>query len=527
MTELVHHLLSDQSKIAPNNCAIIFNEKKITYSSLNENANKVTQWLRLKGIRPRARIMLYGATNDVLVAALFGILKTGATAVPINPQISPEKIQFILRDCNPSAIIGDAELIEKNTRQEDIKNIPILNVDPNPAPCEMQIICDNWGEISSTQPPQTKIPILPDDLALIIYTSGSSMEPRGVMCPHKQIIFATTSINSVIKNTPHDIILCGLPLSFDYGLYQIFLAFQAGATLILEKNFSVIPAIPNLIKKNNVTGLPGVPALFSLLIRSKMFERVELPSLRYITSTGDTFQPIHIKKLNKLLPNVLIYSMYGLTECKRVSIMPPTELLKNPTSVGVPLPDTNVFIIDETGKQKIKGENGELIVSGHHVMKGYWNNPTETKRKFVKDNASGITYLHTGDIFYIDNNGLLHFVGRKDMFIKNRGVKISPFEIENAISGLEGVLEVGVVGVPDIDLGEKIFAFISITSINIFNVEKTKDKCIRSLSSTPPPDKFIISERPLPKNNNNKIDRIKLRERGVELKANSEEIIIE
>lgn len=516
----MHHLLEEQAKIAPNSKAIIHGKNTLTYSSLNMRANQVEQWLISKDIGIGERVLLYSQNNDWLVAALFGIIKLGGIAVPVHPKTPPETFSFIIKDCSPSAIIGNLDLIMPYYAKVDDEGIPVLFISSDSFPVAKGENPSLWDMLSSLPADIPNVVISPDDLALIIYTSGSTKNPRGVMCPHRQVIFSTFAINSILKNSSKDVILCGLPMSFDYGLYQIFLTFQAGGMLILEKDFTFIPGIPRLLKQYNVTGFPGVPTLFATLLRSRMLERVHLPSLRYITSTGDHFSPSYIKKLQDILPKISIISMYGLTECKRVSIMPPELLTDFPLSVGFPLPNTQVLIIDENGKECPTGLEGELVVQGPHVMRGYWNNPSETKLKFRKDETSGISCLYTGDIFYKDNNGLLYFVSRKDYFIKSRGEKISPAEVESFLCGLDGVLEAGVVGVPDALLGESVWTFISVSNIISTDKKEIMNKCVQSLSPASCPDKIILSESPLPKTQNQKLDRIKLRKIAIDMKAN-------
>ncbi len=510
LTQLLDDQFSDRDAIADN-------LGLHTYSEINSLAEKIAEWLVNSEVKAGDRVVICGINSSRLVAAIFGILKINGVIVPIHPDTPISRFDFVLQDCMPAAIVTDTSRIQTHAAALRRANIPILltsdeDVDRNSVESDIA----SWSSLSQYSGYSKSNQFSDRSLAAIIYTSGSSKDPRGVMLPHQQMIFATTSINSVIGNDSRDVILCGLPLSFDYGLYQIFLAFQAGAKLVLEPDFHVPMTIPRLINEYGVTGFPGVPSIFAMLLRSRLLERSPLPSLRYITSTGDVFPTSYIQELRRLLPNVTIFPMYGLTECKRVSIMPRDQLIGHESSVGLPLPGTNVLIIDEMGQAVPPGEVGELVVRGPHVMAGYWNNPEETAKRFRLDISKSETVLHTGDNFYTDGDGFLYFVGRREMFIKSRGHKISPLEIEATIYKMKGVIEAAVVGIPDPILGESIWAFVSLTNSECAGPSEITDYCRNNLSLVARPSHVMVLKS-LPKTINGKIDRIRLCELALEM----------
>jgi amino acid adenylation domain-containing protein len=467
------------------------------------------------GVKLGDRVILYGVNSDRLVTALFGILKAGAAFVPVHPETSIAKLEFILQDCTPSAIVADRNLLErqdspiKNSTQPILLTSDSYNFDENDGKIK------SWKVLEAYLDCQPDVKITSDDLAAIIYTSGSTKDPRGVIEPHRQIIFASTAINAVIQNNKEDKVLCGLPLSFDYGLYQIFLTFQVGATLILEKDFSVPLSIPRILKLNDVTGFPGVPSVFAMLLRSRLLERVELPNLRYITSTGDIFPVPHIRWLKELFPHTTIFPMYGLTECKRVSIMPKGQWDSHEFSVGQALPGTQVFIVDEDGKEVPSGIIGELVIRGTHVMAGYWNVPEETSRRFRYNSLTGEILLHSGDFFKKDQDGFLYFVGRDDTLIKSRGHRISPSEIESFLCGLNGIAEAAVVGIPDAIQGESVCAYVSLNNTHKITEADIIEACKHGLSLAARPQHVLIFDSALPKTSNGKLDRTILRKMAI------------
>ena len=509
---LITDLLDWQVEHNPNKVAIVHRGSEYTYASLNTQANCIGHWLCRTGFKPGDRVVLYGVNGDRLVAALFGILKAGGIFVPVHPETSYRKIEFILQDCTPAAIVTDPELLGSHKCLRSRFTQPVL-VTSNDLPIrevwEGNIV--SWDVLHSYPDHSPGVDVTPDDLAAIIYTSGSTKDPKGVMEPHRQIVFAASAINAVLKNSAEDVILLGLPFSFDYGLYQIFLAFQVGAKLVLERDFALPMAIPRLLSLHKVTGFPGVPSLFAMLLRSRLLERVNLPNLRYLSSTGDVFPPSHIRRLRELFPHTTIFLMYGLTECKRVSIVPQGKLDSHESSVGLPLPGTQVSVVNGDGRAVPPGMIGELVVRGPHVMAGYWNDPKETARRFRRDDSTGEILLHTGDFFKMDEDGFLYFVGRYEMFIKSRGQKISPVEIETFLCEISGVAEAVAVGVPDDTLGESVCVFVSLVKPRCVTAEDIAKQCKNALSQAARPKRIVILDSPLPKTSNGKIDRVQIR----------------
>jgi acyl-CoA synthetase (AMP-forming)/AMP-acid ligase II len=298
------------------------------------------------------------------------------------------------------------------------------------------------------------------DLATIIYTSGSTGDPKGVMSAHYNVVSAATSIITYLENAEADIILNALPLSFDYGLYQVLMAFMFGGTVVLEKSFLYPYRVLENLVQEKVSGFPIVPTMAAMILQMEKLRAFDFSNLRYISNTAAVLPVPYIRKLQALFPKTKIYSMYGLTECKRVSYLPPEELENRPDSVGIPIPNTEVCVVDESGNEVGPNVVGELVVRGSNVMQGYWDSPEETALCFKPGKYRGDSLLYTGDFFRRDEDGFLYFVGRKDDMIKTRGERVSPKEIENCLCEFDGVSESVVIGVPDDIFGQAIKAFI-------------------------------------------------------------------
>jgi acyl-CoA synthetase (AMP-forming)/AMP-acid ligase II len=314
-----------------------------------------------------------------------------------------------------------------------------------------------------------------------------------------------------LENKPDDIIIDTLPLSFDYGLYQVLMAFKFGGTVILEKGFIFPEQIFRIIVKERVTGWPVVPTIAAMLCQQKNLSRHDFSHLRYITSTGQVLPSRHIAKLQEAFPQAKIYSMYGLTECKRVAYLPPDQITNKPESVGKAMPNTEVYIVNDEGKEiNEAGIPGELVVRGSNVMQGYWNLPEATARALRPGRYSGEKALYTGDLFKKDEEGFLYFLGRKDDIIKTSGHMVSPKEVENVLCEMEDVVEAAVIGVDDEILGHSIKAFLHLTETSKLTEKEIIGHCSKYLEDYAIPKYFVFCG-PLPRTDSGKIKKIDLR----------------
>ena len=353
------------------------------------------------------------------------------------------------------------------------------------------------------KPPTRTIDV---DLATIIYTSGSTGNPKGVMMAHFNMVSAANSISTYLENTPDDIIINVLPISFDYGLYQILMGFKVGATVILERSFLYPYKVIDTIIKEKVTGFPIVPTISAILLQMDDLKKHNLEHLRYISNTAAALPVAHIQKLRESFPQTTVYSMYGLTECKRVSYLPPDQLDIRPTSVGKGMPNEEVYIVDEDGNRVGPDVIGELVVRGSNVMRGYWEMPEETAKRLRPGPYPGEMGLYTGDLFRMDEEGYLYFVARKDDIIKSRGEKVSPKEIENILYEIDEVVEAAVVGVEDAVLGQAIKAFVVLKDGSELKEKEIIRFCSQHLEDFMVP-KYIEFKNELPKTDTGKIKR--------------------
>jgi len=350
------------------------------------------------------------------------------------------------------------------------------------------------------------------DLAAIIYTSGTTGKPKGVMCTHHNMISAARSIISYLDNREDDILLDVLPLSFSYGLYQVLTSCMFGGTVVLERSFLYPHIAMTRIKEEVVTGFPLVPSMAAMVLSMESIGKYDLRTLRYLTSAGAALPAACYQRLRRLVPHAEIFSMYGLTECVRVSYLSGAELDRHPTSVGRPMPNCDVRIVDEVGNEMAADEAGELIIRGSNVAQGYWGDPELTARTYRPGDCQVAPWLHSGDYFRRDTQGLLYFLGRKDDMIKTRGERVSPREVESVIAEIEDVADVAVVGVPDDLLGQAVKVFV-VSRTGELNGRAILRHCASRLESFMVP-KYVEFVASLPRTSRGKIDTRELQYAG-------------
>lgn len=510
----VEEFLERSVRRFPDKTALVCGDRRPTYREIEEQCNRLAHALIGEGVQRGDRVVVYLENSVEAVLSIFAILKAGAVFLLVNSTTKADKLVYILNNCRAAALITDFRKLDgiNNSwaRTPHLNTVFVAGKDAA-ASLESSLRCIplenilHQSDLSNQPPPKRRIDI---DLAALLYTSGSTGRPKGVMLTHLNIVSAATSITTYLENVPADIILNVLPLSFDYGLYQVLMAFKVGATLVLERSFAYPYAVVEKLIREKVTGFPIVPTISAVLLQFDL-KKYDFSSLRYITNTAAALPTHHIQQLRTLFRHVKLYSMYGLTECKRVSYLPPDQIDVRPTSVGRGMPNEEVYIVDENGRRVGPGVIGELVVRGSNVMKGYWELPEETDKVLKPGSFPGEKVLYTGDFFRMDQEGYLYFVGRKDDIIKSRGEKVSPKEIEDVLYSLDGVAEAAVVGVPDPVLGQAIKAVITLREGVRLTQQDLLRHCAQHLEDFLVP-KFVEFRDSLPKTSSGKISKREL-----------------
>jgi amino acid adenylation domain-containing protein len=518
---LVHEWLSRSARRFPDKVALICGKQRWTYKALNQHADHLASALLDVGICRGDRVAVFMDNSAETVISLYGILKAGGVFIILAGSLKGAKLHYILENSGARALIthtSKAKVVSDALSEGTGERKVIWVGSTKRIPLQLSKSSLGWDEIFSDfddtiadGQKDSRLPRCIDvDLATLIYTSGSTGEPKGVMSTHHNMISAARSIVQYIENVEDDIILDVLPLSFDYGLYQVIMSVMFGGTVVLEKSFLYLHNVLERISQEKITGFPIVPTIVAMLLKLQDLKKYDFSTLRYMTNTGAALPVEHIRRLRDMFPHVTMISMFGLTECKRVSYLPPEELDRIPSSVGKAMPNCEVFVVDENGNEVPPGETGELIVKGSNVMQGYWADPEITARTYKDGQYPSGRILHSGDYFRQDERGFLYFLGRKDDMIKSKGERISAKEVENNISSMEGVAEVAIIGVPDEIFGRAIKAYI-VPAPGVELPEKQVLKyCAENMETFMVP-KYIEFMESLPKTPNGKIDKKQLK----------------
>lgn len=502
----------------PYKVALITGEGSYTYKQLLESSQRLAATLVEHGVKKGDRVALLMENTWECVVSIYAVQLCGAVFVVINPQTKPKKLLYLLNDSGAVALLTEAGMARIVApilpTLEDLNVLvcnDVLSISASSGASTLlydDVLCRHRAIDALTE--QQPITL---DLAALIYTSGTTGDAKGVMHTHQSMVFALTSIVEYLRLTENEVILCALPLAFDYGLYQLLMTIYIGGTLVLERSFMYPQKVLDTMKRYRVTVFPSVPTMFAMLCEAHRRHVLCFETISRVTNTAAALSEVLIPTLQEIFPNALIYKMYGLTECKRACYLEPELLKEKPASVGKPIPGTEMFLLSKEGSPVPVGEKGLLHIRGPHVMLGYWNKPDRTEEMIRQGQYSGDRILCTHDWFVQDAQGYFYFVSRGDDIIKSRGEKVSPTEIEDVLLAIEGVKYAAVVGVAHETLGEAILAFISPQRGVQLQLRSIKKYCSQQLEQYMMPSEiFILTD--LPKTSNGKIDKKSLK-RGI------------
>ena len=507
----IHHFLENSAFSLPDKVALIHDETRATYTRINNAANCLADWLINNNVLPGDRVVFLLENSFDYVVSYYGILKSGAVAVPLSTDIKPDALNHFLSELEPEVIIS-AKRFERLFKAADsiilqkskilIKNYSAILKSFGSKSSGMGV-SDFDEKISSGLTEDPKINTSENALATIIYTSGSTGKPKGVMLSHKNIVSNTASICRYLKLTEKEIQMVVLPFFYVMGKSLLNTHFAVGGTVVLNNKFAFPAAVINQMIEEKITGFSGVPSTYAYLLhRSPLSKkRNELESLRYCSQAGGHMALAVKKALRKALPDKTdIYIMYGATEvAARLTFLEPNRFADKIESIGKPIPGATIRLIDKKGLDVAKGQKGEIIAGGDNIMQGYWKDEAATKMA-LDDNG-----YHTGDLACRDNEGFLYIIGRKDSLIKVGGHRINPQEIEDIMLATGLFIEVAVLGLPDTLLGNKLVA-VTVPQNGDCTEKRVFEACAKKLPKYKMPAEIKMI-RTLPKNASGKIDR--------------------
>ncbi len=513
---MIHHFLENSAKAFPEKTAVITDKDRATYAQINSGANKLARLLLDHNIEDNDIVVLIMDNSIEYIISYYAVLKTGATVVPFSNDLKPESINHLFKELEPKAVISSKKFIRLlkacDLTSTTLQAMIIKDISKESPPFGPQIDFPviHWSDILKDYSNSTNLDKTIDEnsLASIIYTSGSSGIPKGVMLSHLNITTNADSICQYLHLTSDDIQMVVLPFFYVMGKSLLNTLFSVGGTIVINNKFAFPASVINQMVEEKVTLFSGVPSTYAFLLNRSPLETVKdkLTHLRCCTQAGGHMASSIKKKLIKVLPeHTDICIMYGATEASaRLTYLEPDKLENKIDSIGRPIPGVKIKILDNTNHEISSGRTGELVASGKNIMLGYWKDP-ETTAKALDENG-----YHTGDQGYMDEDGFYFIKGRKDSLLKVGGHRINPQEVEDAIIETDLVIESAVIGVKDDLLGNKLIALATPKDKDT-DAKMILSKCAQLLPKYKMPAQIKIVKS-LPKNANGKIDKTKCKE---------------
>jgi acyl-CoA ligase (AMP-forming) (exosortase A-associated) len=516
MTFLLHELplhSAFRDAAAP---ALSLKGATLTYAELADAIDKCATGLLALGIARSERVAFYLDKRFETVATAFGAAKAGAVFVPINPLLKGEQVGHILRDCNVRVLVTNGERLQAIAPVvracPDLRHV-VVTGDADALP-EPGTHCVGWAALTSSAGGACHR-VIDTDMAAILYTSGSTGSPKGVVLSHRNMVAGAKSVAGYLENSPADTILSALPLSFDAGFSQLTTGFHAGARVVLLNYLLPRDVLQEMVRER-VTGLTAVPPLWIQLTQLEWPAEIA-KHLRYIANTGGRMPRETLVELRRRLPATKPYLMYGLTEAFRSTFLPPAEVDRRPDSIGKAIPNAEILVLRPDGTPCDVGEPGELVHRGALVAMGYWNDPEKTAERYkplpvgVGGREAGMVLqemaVFSGDTVQRDADGFLYFIGRRDEMIKTSGYRVSPTELEEAVYRMKLVGEVAAFGIPHPTLGQAIVLSVTPPAGGSLDVGGLIAECRRVLPAYMVPADIDVHPASLPRNPNGKIDR--------------------
>lgn len=502
---LIHSFIDNAAQVQPDRIAVIHDPQRLSYFQLFSMVNRLGAFMQENGIARGDRIALLLENSIEYVAAYYASLKVGAVAAPLNPSLKPDGLQYLVDDLEPTCIVTSfkCERLLKAVALPE-KHLKLLIISkPKQQWRKYPFTTVSFEEAFSNSGQTVKDSGIGDtDLASIIYTSGSTGKPKGVMLSHKNIVSNTQSICKYLSLSPKDIQMVVLPFFYVMGKSLLNSHMASGGTIVINNRFMYPADVLKQMIEEKVTSFSGVPSTYAYLLHRSPLAgaRDRLNHLRYCSQAGGHMSKALKLELRNVLPeHTRIVIMYGATEASaRLTYLSPEYFESKIESIGKPIPNVSVRVVNEDGREVPRGEEGELVASGDNIMLGYWKDPSSTA--VALRNRS----YHTGDIGFCDDDGFLYILRRKDGLLKVAGHRVNPTEIEDFLMESGLIVETAIIGIPDKLLGNRLCAIVVFKDKDCDPRDLLK-KCASGLPRHKIPSE-IIPIRTLPKNASGKID---------------------
>lgn len=505
------HIIKNAAKLQPDKVAFKYLNQTITFSELETKSNQLAQYLLQQNVQKGDRIGIYMPRCLETTIAIYGILKAGAVYVPLDPFSPKNRTEFVIKDCNIQHIVNTPQQTRKIKKfEENLGLISVVGIEKELS----NITTISWEHIFNLNIKNyTPVNILGDDLAYILYTSGSTGVPKGIMHTHSSAL-AFVTLAAELYEMEGAIYGMHAPLHFDPSVQGYFAApYALATTVIISDAHTKMPAsLAELIEKEKITIWFSVPLALIQMLNQGGLEKRDMSSLKWVLFSGEVFATKHLRNLMNCWPFAKFSNIYGPTETNQCTYYH----LENPPETDLPIPigyvwgNTEFKIIDTQNKEVAFGEQGELVVRTATMMKGYWNNPELTQNSFYKEiQVAGVEqiYYRTGDQVQQDEEGQLLFFGRNDNQVKVRGYRIELGEIENIVTAHPQIQEaVAFVFINPKTDEKELFVAVITSNDDEVAIENIKQFCQKKLPVYAVPDQIKILEE-FPRTASGKINR--------------------
>jgi L-proline---[L-prolyl-carrier protein] ligase len=530
MTYLLQHLLTDSAARRPDRPAVAAGDRSLTYAELDVLSNRVARALIAQGVAPGDRVGILASKSAASVVGIFGALKAGACYVPIDPGVPAGRLSGIIRDSGIAVVLAD--LARAPGAVALAGSVPQLR--------SVIVVGPHWGregeEEAGAQRPRLAVlpwdavlaepggavtgnPAIETDLAYILYTSGSTGAPKGVMISHRNSLTFVAWAAACAGLGEQDRVCSPAPLHFDLSIFDIFATCHAAACMVvLPEGASTFPVrLAEQMRKEQISVWYSVPSVLTMLVTYGNLAGIDLSCLRAVIFAGEVFPVKHLGRLMAALPHARYLNWYGPTEtnvCTAFEVPGGGAAPPDPVPIGKPCANTDAFAVTSDGRRVSRpGDVGELYVRGPSLMQGYWGQLGQTQEVLVPNPFQAAyheTAYRTGDQVTLDDDGNYVYLGRLDGMVKTRGYRVELGEVEAALYRHPAIHEAVVLPIPDELLGSRLRAFITADGLSR---EEVLDHCRRRLPRYMVPDVVEFCEA-LPRTSTGKVDRALLAGRG-------------
>jgi len=488
--------------------AVLFNGASLSYRELDREVGRIAAGLASHGVERGERVMMFIGNRPEFVSVLLAIQRLGAIAVPVGIREQRPGLAYMQRQSGAKAIVFDAALAAVVPQEAETPGL------------RLRICVDDAGDVddagalslpalgSGFMPASDAAPVREEDTAVLLYTSGTTGNPKGAMLSHMNIVHSAMHYQACFGLDHHDCAGLAVPASHVTGLIAVIAAMlRVGGAMLIFSAFQAEEFVA-VAARERMTYTLMVPAMYNLCLLRGRMEAHDLSAWRIGGFGGAPMPPSTVDAMARQLPGLALVNAYGATETTSpTTAVPPGTSVAGNDSVGVALPCASVIVVDDDGREVAAGVSGELWIGGPMVVRGYWDNLEAT--------AAGFTagYWHSGDIGSIDENGFVRIFDRKKDMLNRGGYKIYSAEVENVLMALPGVLEAAVVGKPCPVLGERVHAFVYAPG-GVTDADAVRAHCATRLADYKVPEEVTVMDAPLPRNANGKLLKRELRDRA-------------